>query len=151
MNESTMSVQFVATPASQLNSLSVSNGQIIAVTDSDGLYYDMKGSRHSSGGPVTSVDGQTGTVETHRFSETVTATTGDTSVMISDTGITPSSLVEPFCDSSTPIAWSNIAVNTGNVVITFTNALTASASFRVRITNTFYAPDVVDVVELAVE
>lgn len=48
MSQSTVSLSFKAVSSASLDSLPVSNGQVVALTNADGLYYDMGGVRRSA-------------------------------------------------------------------------------------------------------
>ena len=48
MSQSTVSLSFKSVSSASIDSLPVSNGQVIALNDTDGLYYDMGNSRHSA-------------------------------------------------------------------------------------------------------
>ena len=69
------------------------------------------------------------------YSDTVSCAVGDTSCTIQNENITTSSLVEPFCTSTTPINIVSITTTEGQVVIEFKKALTVAVDFTVRITN----------------
>jgi len=61
-----MYVKFTTTTSDKLSTLAITNGQIIALADVDGYYYDMGGTRHSATGvklvPMLPATGQTGLV-----------------------------------------------------------------------------------------
>ena len=69
-----------------------------------------------------------------KWSSAVACAVGATSCTITDAAIATTSIIEPFCDSSTPIPFDSITVTTGQVVIAF-DALEAATNFKVRITN----------------
>lgn len=68
------------------------------------------------------------------WSSAVACAAGATSCTITDAAIATTSIIEPFCDSSTPIPFDSITVTTGQAVIAF-DALEAATNFKVRITN----------------
>ena len=70
------------------------------------------------------------------WSSAVNAAVGATSVTITDDSITTSSIIKVYSQNSagTPIGYSNIAITTGQVVVSF-DALESVASFRARIFN----------------
>ena len=48
MPQSTVSLSFTAVSSASVDDQPITNGQVIASTDADGLYYDMNNSRHSA-------------------------------------------------------------------------------------------------------
>ena len=68
------------------------------------------------------------------WSSAVACAVGATSCTITDAAIATTSIIEPFCDSSTPIPFDSITVTSGQVVIAF-DELEAATNFKVRITN----------------
>ena len=68
------------------------------------------------------------------WSSAVACAVGATSCTIQNPYIATTSIIEPFCDSSTPIPFDSITVTSGQVVIAF-DALEAATNFKVRITN----------------
>ena len=69
-----------------------------------------------------------------KWSSAVSCAVGATSATITDANIATTSVIEPFCSLSTPIAYTSITVTTGQAVIAF-DALASAADFKVRITN----------------
>ena len=53
--QSTTPLSFTVASSSTLNAVNVTNGQIVALNDADGLYYDMGNSRHKVGDDPSSV------------------------------------------------------------------------------------------------
>lgn len=81
---------------------------------------------------IDEVNGKIPTVPT--WSSSVSCAVGATSATITNAAISTTSVVEPFCSLSTPMAYTSITVTTGQAVIAF-DALASAADFKVRITN----------------
>lgn len=72
----------------------------------------------------------------HSYSSTVSCLVGDTTCTITDANILTTSIIEPYTQNSSgnPISYTNIAVTTGQAIITF-SALEEATDFIVKITN----------------
>ena len=80
---------------------------------------------------VTKVNG-----EAVKYSSSVSAAVGDTTCTISDSAITTTSMLEPFCSNTSGniIAITNMTATAGQAVLTF-DALEEATDFKLRISN----------------